>query len=203
MSCLESVASVQLHLVAAQLNGFKSHPHTVNTCLFHSLFSVMCFAFLCFLLISQLKLAPSIVLSSYLVFGRVRKLCPSLPVDEGEVLFLVTESPQRETHQRSQSVSTTGQWGVPPILNKQTNTASREEVSCSYILRDLHWGAMYASLSCMPSRFPLFPNSSCAIGGRGFQWELEPSAFDLGAMLSGAEIRKKPLTLLCSQRKKH
>lgn len=73
-SCLENVASVQLHLVAAELNGFKSHPHTVIMRLFHSLFSVMCFAFLCFLLISQLKLAPSIVLSSYLVLRRVRKL---------------------------------------------------------------------------------------------------------------------------------
>ena len=61
---LESVASVQLHLVAAELNGFKFHLHTVNTCLSHNLFSVMCFALLCFLLISQLKLAPSIVLSS-------------------------------------------------------------------------------------------------------------------------------------------
>lgn len=74
ISCLESVTSVQLHLVAAELNGFKSHLRTVNTCLSHNLFCVMCFAFLCFLLISQLKLAPSIVLSSYLVFQRIRKL---------------------------------------------------------------------------------------------------------------------------------
>lgn len=74
ISCLKGVASVQLQPVAAELNGFKSRPHTVNTRLLHSLFIVMCLAFLCFLSISQLKLVPSIVLRSYLVFRRMRKL---------------------------------------------------------------------------------------------------------------------------------